>query len=55
MHRYLNVRGGFLSVEVDREGPWPRMVLRHHAPDGRIEFEDVLTIVDGQVRSAEHP
>lgn len=41
-HRYLKIKGGFLSVEVERVAGRPRMVLRHHGVNGEINYEDVL-------------
>jgi alkaline phosphatase D len=41
MHRYLKVKGGFLSVTVDRVNDTPQMAFRHHGVDGSIYNEDV--------------
>ncbi len=41
-HRYLNLVGGFLEVEVEREDGVPTMSLRHHGVDGGVLHEDVL-------------
>ncbi len=42
-HRFLKVRGGFLSGTVERENGSPSLVLRFHAVNGRVRYEDVLT------------
>jgi alkaline phosphatase D len=42
-HRYLNVRGGFLSVTVDREDGGAEMAFRFHDPAGEVLYEDVIT------------
>ncbi|MEM7144046.1 MAG: alkaline phosphatase D family protein [Verrucomicrobiota bacterium] len=43
MHEYLNIKGGFLSVTVERDedGESPRAVFRHHGVDGEVYHEDV--------------
>ena len=46
MHQYLNIKGGFLSVEVDREGGHANIIFRHHGVDGQI-----YNTVQHQVRS----
>jgi alkaline phosphatase D len=43
MHRYLKVKGGFLSVIVDRIDGEPMITFRHHGVDGNISNEDVIT------------
>lgn len=35
-HRYLKVKGGFLSVQVSRTAGVPSISFRHHAPDGLV-------------------
>jgi len=35
-HKYLKIRGGFLSVNVSRETGEPVITFRHHAPDGTV-------------------
>ncbi|MCK5175464.1 MAG: alkaline phosphatase D family protein, partial [Planctomycetes bacterium] len=35
-HRYLNIRGGFLSCTVERAQDKPTMTFRHHDADGAI-------------------
>jgi alkaline phosphatase D len=42
-HRYLKIAGGFLSVEIERFDGRPRAVLRHHAVNGEINYEDILS------------
>ncbi|MFC1735494.1 alkaline phosphatase D family protein [Candidatus Hydrogenedentota bacterium] len=39
-HKFLAVRGGFLSVTVERENDIPTMILRHHSVDGVIRNEE---------------
>jgi len=41
-HRYLKVRGGFLSATVDRQNGTPRLTIRFHDVDGKVGFEDTL-------------
>jgi alkaline phosphatase D len=41
-HRFLRVRGGFLSATVERPEGKPLMTLRFHDVHGNIQFEDVL-------------
>lgn len=41
MHKYLNIVGGFLSVEIDRRNGKPVAVFRHHAVDGSVLNEDI--------------
>ncbi len=41
-HRYLNVVGGFLSVEVRRVDGKPTLTLNHHGVNGEILHCDVL-------------
>ena len=36
MHRYLNVVGGFLSVDVVRENGEPTIIFQHHSPAGKV-------------------
>jgi alkaline phosphatase D len=42
-HKYLNVIGGFLSVEVTRSDDTPKIFFRHHGEDGAILNEDAFT------------
>lgn len=41
-HRYLKVRGGFLSATVDRASGTPSLTLRFHSVNGRVRHEDVV-------------
>lgn len=41
MHQYLNIVGGFLSVEIDRQKGKPAAVFRHHGVDGEVLNEDI--------------
>lgn len=41
MHSFLRVRGGFLSVSVDRVDGTPQMVVRHHDVDGSVVHSDL--------------
>ena len=41
-HRYLNVQGGFLQVEVTHEKGAPQMILRHRDVYGKVCNEVVL-------------
>lgn len=41
MHRYLKVKGGFLSVVVKRVNEKPQIVFRHHGVDGSVYNEDI--------------
>ncbi len=43
MHRYLKIKGGFLSVEVAKEKCAPSIVFRHHGVDGTVYNEEALT------------
>ncbi|MHC4883015.1 MAG: alkaline phosphatase D family protein [Planctomycetota bacterium] len=43
MHRYLKIKGGFLSVTVERVNGTPTIIFRHHGIDGSIYNEDVIT------------
>lgn len=45
-HRYLNLVGGFLEVQVDRKDGVPTLSLRHHGVDGDVLHEDVLKAED---------
>ncbi|HOJ31970.1 MAG TPA: alkaline phosphatase D family protein [Candidatus Hydrogenedentes bacterium] len=42
-HKYLNVVGGFLAVEVTRVNDMPTLILRHCDVNGRVLHEDLLT------------
>ena len=36
-HQYLNIRGGYLSVEVEGDMK-PTITFRHHAPSGEVQY-----------------
>jgi alkaline phosphatase D len=42
MHRYLKIKGGFLSVTVERVDGRARAVLRHYGTNGELYNEDVV-------------
>ena len=42
-HRFLRIKGGFLSVTVERVDGRPRAVIRHHDIEGKVHHEDILT------------
>lgn len=42
MHRYLRIKGGFLSITVERVAGEPRAILRHYGTDGKIYHEEIL-------------
>jgi hypothetical protein len=44
MHRFLRVRGGFLSATVDREDDVPVLTLRFHDGEGGVQFEDRIEV-----------
>jgi alkaline phosphatase D len=48
MHQYLNIKGGFLSVEVDRLDNTPTIFFRHHGVDGDI-YNTVQYSCDSEV------
>jgi len=41
MHKYLNVQGGFLRVEVAQPDDKPQLSFRHYDVDGSIANEEV--------------
>ncbi len=41
-HRFLRIKGGFLSVSVDRQSGKPRIALRHHDVHGDVVNEDIF-------------
>jgi alkaline phosphatase D len=43
MHRYLRIKGGFLSVVVERAGGTPRITFRHYGTDGQVYHEEHFT------------
>ena len=44
MHKYLNIKGGFLSVIVERKNEKPELTFRHYGTDGKIYNEDIMTV-----------
>jgi len=44
MHSYLNIKGGFLSVIVERKNRKPKLTFRHYGTDGSIYNEDVIGV-----------
>ncbi len=42
-HRYLKIKGGFLSVTVERINGKPTILFRHHGVDGSVYNEDIIT------------
>jgi len=44
MHSYLNIKGGFLSVIVERKNGKPKLTFRHYGTDGSIYNEDVMGV-----------
>lgn len=41
-HRFLCIKGGFLSVDVDRVEDKPRIAFRHHDVHGKLVHEETL-------------
>jgi alkaline phosphatase D len=41
MHKYLNVKGGYLRVVVKRVKGKPQVAFQHHSVDGKIYNEDI--------------
>ena len=41
-HRFLRVKGGFLSTTVLREQDVPTLVMRMHGVEGKVHFEDKI-------------
>ena len=41
-HRFLRIKGGFLSVTVERDSGIPRISLRHHDVHGDVVNEDIF-------------
>ena len=44
MHKYLKIKGGFLSVSVKRKNGKPEITFRHYGTDGIIYNEDVVLV-----------
>ena len=43
MHRYLKVKGGFLSVLIQRRADKPVAVVRHYGVDGSVRNKETIT------------
>jgi alkaline phosphatase D len=41
MHKYLNIKGGFLAITVERRNGVPTLIARHYSADGEVYNEDV--------------
>lgn len=44
MHEYLKIKGGFLSVTVERNNGKPVVTFRHYGTDGSIYNEDLINV-----------
>lgn len=44
MHRYLNVVGGFLRIEVHRVEGLPQIRFQHYGVDGAVNNDDVRKV-----------
>lgn len=42
MHKFLRIKGGFLSAKVIRINSTPTITLRHHGVDGIVYNEDII-------------
>ena len=42
LHKYLKVKGGFLSVSIERADGHARAILTHHGVDGTIYNKDIV-------------
>jgi alkaline phosphatase D len=42
-HRFLRIKGGFLSVDADRAENKPRIAFRHHDVHGKVVHEETFT------------
>ncbi len=42
VHRYLRIKGGFLSGTVERRDGVPTLTFRFHNPHGKVRYEDRL-------------
>ncbi|PHS15276.1 MAG: alkaline phosphatase [Blastopirellula sp.] len=43
MHQYLKIKGGFLSVSIERVNGTPKATFRHYSTSGKVYNEDVQT------------
>ncbi|MFI3269351.1 MAG: alkaline phosphatase D family protein [Rikenellaceae bacterium] len=41
-HKFLRVKGGFLSVSVSRKDKKPQIIFRHHDVDGNVVHEETI-------------
>ncbi len=41
MHQYLNVKGGFLKVEISRENEQPQAAFKHYGVNGQVYHEEI--------------
>ncbi|MBT3194553.1 MAG: hypothetical protein HN341_18555 [Verrucomicrobia bacterium] len=44
MHRYLKVKGGFLSVAIERDKERARAIMTHYGVDGSVYNRDILMV-----------
>lgn len=51
MHRYLKIKGGFLSVTVERNDDVPVARFRHHGVDGSVYHEEVIHLEKSEIES----
>lgn len=51
MHRYLKIKGGFLSVTVERIEGVPVARFRHHGVDGSVYHEEVIHLEKSEIKS----
>jgi alkaline phosphatase D len=42
-HRFLRIKGGFLSVDVGRSEDKPRISFRHHDVNGAVVHEESIS------------
>jgi len=45
MHRYLKIKGGFLSVAVERTQGQTQAIFTHHSVDGTVYNKDIIKAV----------
>ncbi|MFP4381220.1 MAG: alkaline phosphatase D family protein [Candidatus Sumerlaeia bacterium] len=44
MHKYLNIKGGFLTISIEHRNGKPVLVARHYSTDGSLYNEDMRTL-----------
>ena len=44
MHQYLNVKGGFLNVEISRENGKPQAAFKHYGVNGQVYHEEIQAL-----------